>query len=78
MVGSDRCCGFGGSFSVKLPEISGAILREKMQNIEATRADIVVADDCGCIMQMKGGLARTPNGPRVLHLAQVLAGDGIQ
>ena len=77
MVGSDRCCGFGGSFSVKLPEISGAILREKMRNIETTQADIVVADDCGCIMQIKGGLARTPNGARVLHLAQVLAGEGI-
>ncbi|MGH7410574.1 MAG: (Fe-S)-binding protein [Candidatus Methylomirabilis sp.] len=77
MVGSDRCCGFGGSFSVQLPEISGAILREKMRNIEATQADIVVADDCGCIMQMKGGLARIPNGARVLHLAQVLAGEGI-
>ena len=78
MVGSDRCCGFGGSFSVKLPDISGAILQEKMRNIEATRADIVVADDCGCLMQMKGGLARTPNGARVLHLAQVLAGEGIR
>ena len=78
MVGSDRCCGFGGSFSVKLPEISGAILREKMRNIEATNADIVVADDCGCIMQMKGGLARTPKGAQVLHLAQVLAGEGIE
>ena len=78
MVGSDRCCGFGGSFSVKLHEISGAILREKMRNIEATKADIVVADDCGCIMQMKGGLARTPKGPQVLHLAQVLAGEGIR
>lgn len=77
MVGADRCCGFGGSFSVKLPEISGAILREKMRNIEATQADIVVADDCGCIMQMKGGLARTPNAARVVHLAQVLAGEGI-
>jgi L-lactate dehydrogenase complex protein LldE len=78
MAGSDRCCGFGGSFSVKLPEISGAILREKMRSIEATRADIVVADDCGCIMQMKGALARMPNGARILHLAQVLAGEGIR
>jgi L-lactate dehydrogenase complex protein LldE len=78
MTGSDRCCGFGGSFSVKLPEISGAILREKMRSIEATRADIVVADDCGCIMQMRGGLARTSNGARVLHLAQVLAGEGVR
>lgn len=77
MVGPDRCCGFGGSFSVKLPEISGAILREKMKHIQATRADIVVADDCGCIMQMKGGLARARSGAQVLHLAQVLAGGEI-
>ncbi len=76
MQGADRCCGFGGSFSVKLPEISGAILREKIRNIEATGAEIVVADDCGCIMQMSGGLSRQGSGARVLHLAQVLAGQG--
>ncbi len=78
MQGADRCCGFGGAFSIKLPEISGAILREKMNNIAATGAEIVVADDCGCIMQMRGGLARQGSGARVLHLAQVLAGQGAQ
>jgi L-lactate dehydrogenase complex protein LldE len=76
MQGADRCCGFGGSFSVKLPEISGAILREKMRHIEASGAQVVVADDCGCIMQMRGGLSRQGSGTKVLHLAQVLAGQG--
>jgi L-lactate dehydrogenase complex protein LldE len=78
MQGADRCCGFGGSFSVKLPEVSGAILREKMRHIEATGAHIVVADDCGCVMQMSGGLSRHGIGARVLHLAQVLAGQGVR
>lgn len=78
MAGSDRCCGFGGSFSVKLPEVSGAILREKIKQVGATGAEIVVANDCGCLMQIRGGVARTPDGPRVLHLAQVLAGEGIR
>jgi L-lactate dehydrogenase complex protein LldE len=76
MQGADRCCGFGGTFSVKLPEISRAILREKMKQIAATGAEVVVADDCGCIMQMRGGLARQGSGAQVLHLAQVLAGQG--
>lgn len=78
MPGSDRCCGFGGSFSVKLPGISHAILEEKMKRIEATGAEIVVTDDCGCMMQMRGGLARRSGSVRLLHLAQVLAGEDIR
>jgi L-lactate dehydrogenase complex protein LldE len=75
MVSSDRCCGFGGSFAVTLPEVSNAMLGEKMRQIEATAAEIVIANDCGCLMQIRGGLARRSSGVRALHLAQVLAGQ---
>ena len=60
---ADECCGFGGSFSVRLPEVSTAILDKKLANVEATGADCVVACDAGCLMQMRGGLSR--RGSRV-------------
>jgi L-lactate dehydrogenase complex protein LldE len=74
LPGSDECCGFGGSFSVRLPEVSAAILDKKLANIEAAGADCVVACDAGCLMQMRGGLSRRGSRVRPLHLAQVLAG----
>ncbi|MGH7320578.1 MAG: (Fe-S)-binding protein [Candidatus Rokuibacteriota bacterium] len=79
LTGADECCGFGGSFSVRLPEVSGAILRRKLDNIRASGADVVVACDAGCIMQMAGGVARARDRVRVLHLAELLeecVGDG--
>jgi L-lactate dehydrogenase complex protein LldE len=69
---SDECCGFGGSFSVRLPEVSMAILDTKLANVEASGADCVVACDAGCLMQMRGGIARRASRVRVLHLAEVL------
>jgi L-lactate dehydrogenase complex protein LldE len=69
---SDECCGFGGSFSVRLPEVSTAILDRKLANVEATGADCLVACDAGCLMQMRGGLARRDSRIRALHLAEVL------
>jgi len=75
LPGADECCGFGGSFSVRLPEVSSAILGKKLDNVERTGADCVVACDAGCLMQMGGGLSRRGSRVRALHLAQVLAGD---
>jgi L-lactate dehydrogenase complex protein LldE len=75
LPGSDECCGFGGSFSVRLPEVSSAILDKKLDNVERTGADCLVACDGGCLMQMAGGLSRRHSKVRALHLAQVLAGD---
>jgi len=75
LPGSDECCGFGGSFSVRLPEVSSAILDKKLDNVARTGADCLVACDGGCLMQMRGGLARRRSRVRALHLAQVLAGD---
>ncbi|MFQ5830752.1 MAG: (Fe-S)-binding protein, partial [Candidatus Methylomirabilia bacterium] len=73
LPGADQCCGFGGSFSVRLPEVSAAILKQKIQNIEATGADCLVACDAGCLMQMGGGLSRAGSRVRAMHLAEILA-----
>lgn len=72
LPGHDECCGFGGSFSVRLPEVSTAILEKKLANIEATGADCVVACDAGCLMQMAGGLSRRKSKVRAVHLAELL------
>ena len=72
LPGGDECCGFGGSFSVRLPEVSAAILEKKLANIEATGADCVVACDAGCLMQIGGGLSRRGSRVRAVHLAELL------
>ena len=72
LPGSDECCGFGGSFSVRLPEVSTSILDRKLANLEASGARCVVACDAGCLMQIRGGLARRNSPLRALHLAEVL------
>jgi L-lactate dehydrogenase complex protein LldE len=76
LPGADECCGFGGSFSVRLPEVSTQILDKKLRNVEATGAACVVACDSGCLMQMGGGLSRRRSKVRALHLAELLDGDG--
>ena len=72
---ADECCGFGGSFSVRLPEVSTAILDKKIANAEKTGVDCLVTCDAGCLMQVGGGLSRRGSRLRALHLAQVLAGE---
>lgn len=79
LPGADRCCGFGGSFAVKLDEVSTAILKEKLEAARACGADTVVTADAGCLMQLRGGagkwerLGLSGPAPRILHLAEVLA-----
>jgi L-lactate dehydrogenase complex protein LldE len=75
LPGADECCGFGGSFSVRLPEVSAAILGKKLDHVESSGADCVVACDAGCLLQMGGGLSRRRSRVKALHLAQVLAGE---
>jgi L-lactate dehydrogenase complex protein LldE len=75
LPGADQCCGFGGSFSVRLPEVSTAILDRKLGHVEATGARCLVACDAGCLMQMGGGLTRRGSRVKAVHLAQVLAGE---
>jgi len=74
LPGADECCGFGGSFSVRLPEVSSQILAKKLANVESTGADCLVACDAGCLMQMGGGLTRARSRVRALHLAELLDG----
>jgi len=76
LPGADECCGFGGSFAVRLPEVSSQILAKKLANVEATGAGCVVACDAGCLMQMGGGLRRRQSRVRARHLAELLDGAG--
>jgi L-lactate dehydrogenase complex protein LldE len=76
MQGAEQCCGFGGTFAVKYGEISTAIVEEKCRNLAACGAATLVLGDLGCMLNIEGRLRR--NGDertRVLHVAQVLAGD---
>jgi len=68
----DECCGFGGSFAVRFPSISGAMVQDKAAFIEKTGADILVATDAGCLMNIAGCLRRRNSKVRPMHLAQVL------
>lgn len=73
MEGSDNCCGFGGSYSIKFPEISRRILDKKLSAIEATGAQMLVLDCPGCLLQLNGGLDSRGKVLPVKHTAEVLA-----
>jgi L-lactate dehydrogenase complex protein LldE len=73
MEPAEECCGFGGTFSVKFPEISGAMARTKIEAIERTGAGTVVSVDSSCLMQLQGALSRAGSRIRTMHLAEVLA-----
>lgn len=73
---ADTCCGFGGLFAVKLPDISGAMLARKCRQIAATGAETVVVTDVSCAMHIQGGLDREGRSTRVRHIAEVLADRG--
>jgi L-lactate dehydrogenase complex protein LldE len=70
---AEECCGFGGTFSVKFPEISGGMVRTKVESIERTGAGTVVSIDSSCLMQIQGALSRAGSKVRTMHLAEVLA-----
>ena len=74
MTRSDECCGFGGTFSAKYPEISEALLETKLANIQATGARAVVGCDMGCLMHMQGMIRRRELPITVHHIAEILAG----
>jgi L-lactate dehydrogenase complex protein LldE len=74
--GADECCGFGGTFSVKYAEISNAILEKKVENIEKSGADFVVACDASCLMQIGGKLSRNGSKIKPKHIAEILASQG--
>jgi L-lactate dehydrogenase complex protein LldE len=74
MQDADVCCGFGGTFCVKYPAISNVIVGKKTENITATDADMLLAGDLGCLMNMAGKLQREGKSIAVRHVAEVLAG----
>ena len=74
MHDSDRCCGFGGSFSVKYADISEAMVADKVNNIITSGADTVVGCDMGCLMNIEGMLSRKGSDIKIMHIAQLLAG----
>ena len=73
MTNADVCCGFGGTFSVKYPEISGGILDNKIESIENAGVETVVSGDASCLMQISGRLSRLGSRIKTMHLAEVLA-----
>ena len=73
MTPAEECCGFGGTFSVKFPELSGAMARTRIGAIESTGANTVVSLDSSCLMQIQGALTRAGSKIRTMHLAEVLA-----
>ena len=75
MAESEVCCGFGGTFCVKYPEISTRMVTNKAERIEATGADLLLAGDLGCLLNMAGLLKRRASPVQVRHVAEVLAGD---
>ncbi|HEY5314300.1 MAG TPA: (Fe-S)-binding protein [Pirellulales bacterium] len=72
---ADQCCGFGGSFAVRYPEISTSMVDDKVKCIEQTGAEAVVSTDTGCLMNIGGRLRRQGSRVRPLHLAEVLGND---
>jgi L-lactate dehydrogenase complex protein LldE len=75
MAESDVCCGFGGTFCVKYPEISTQMVSGKVENATATGADLLLAGDLGCLMNIAGRLKRQGSALQVRHIAEVLAGE---
>lgn len=76
MKDCQQCCGFGGTFSVKYGAISSAIVDDKCRNIRDSGAPVVAGGDLGCLLNIEGRLRRTGDDQtRVLHVAQILAGD---
>jgi len=73
MEAAEECCGFGGTFSVKFPDISGAMARTKIDSILKTGASTIVSIDSSCLMQLQGAISRAGLPLRTMHLAEVLA-----
>ncbi len=73
MAHPDHCCGFGGTFSVRLPDVATAMADEKMAQADTTGADVMVTGDSGCLMHLAGRAVRLGSNVRTMHLAVLLA-----
>jgi L-lactate dehydrogenase complex protein LldE len=74
----ESCCGFGGTFALKNPDVSTAMLADKITAIRMTKAQVCTAADASCLMHIGGGLSRFRVGVRPVHLAEILAGEQAQ
>jgi L-lactate dehydrogenase complex protein LldE len=74
LQGLEQCCGFGGTFAVKNPDVSGAMLADKMAAVLATGAEACTACDNSCLMHIQGALHRQKTVVKTVHLAEILAG----
>ncbi len=74
MQDAEVCCGFGGTFCVKYSDISNVMVEKKSSNVKTTRAPLLMAGDLGCLINIKGKLAREGTNVEVRHVAEVLAG----
>ena len=75
MADAEVCCGFGGTFAVKYPEISNAMVGKKTANTAAAEPDLMLAGDLGCLMNIAGKLKREGRQIQVRHVAELLAGE---
>jgi L-lactate dehydrogenase complex protein LldE len=71
---NEACCGFGGTFCVKYPDISNKMVGDKCADISETGAGTVLAGDMGCLLNIAGKLKRDSSSVKVRHIAEVLAG----
>ena len=74
MEETDACCGFGGTFCIKFPDVSNSMAARKVATIDATGADLLLAGDLGCLMNLAGKMKRDGSRVQVRHVAEVLAG----
>ncbi len=70
---AQSCCGFGGTFALKNPDTSTAMLADKMRRVLDTGAEVCTAGDSSCLMHISGGLSRLRAGVKTVHLAEILA-----
>jgi Fe-S oxidoreductase len=74
---ADECCGFGGTFSLKNPDVSVAMGADKARHVRESGAEVLVAGDNSCLMHIEGLLTRQRAGIRVMHLAEILAAQEV-
>jgi L-lactate dehydrogenase complex protein LldE len=72
---ADECCGFGGTFAVKNPSTSTAMMSDKITAVAGSGAEVLTAADTSCLMHLGGGLSRNKTGIRTMHFAEILAAD---
>lgn len=72
LPGKETCCGFGGTFSVKMKEISKEMVSEKVQHVEETGANVLIGSDCGCLMNIGGRISHLNKDIKVMHISELL------